>query len=84
MTLADKQGAKDRAEATFLKKERQLREGEKARAEYDSAAHAVDKNTARLKALRLAKEAADREAGIEVAPKMKKPKPVRISRSNLR
>jgi hypothetical protein len=86
MTLPRKpDAAKARAEATFQKKEDQRREGEKARAEYEAEARARDKNTARLKALRLAKEAADREAGIEVAPKEKaRPKPVRHPRSNLR
>jgi hypothetical protein len=75
--------AKAWAEATFQKKEDQRREGDNARAEYESEARARDENTARLRALRLAKEAADREAGIEVAPK-EKAKPVRNPRSNLR
>jgi hypothetical protein len=77
--------AKAQAEATFQKKEHQRREGEKARAEYESEARARDENTARLRALRLAKEAADRKAGIEVAAKEKaRPKLVRNPRSNLR
>ena len=45
MTLAEKQGVKARAEAIFLKKEQQLREGDKARAQYEFAAREVDKNT---------------------------------------
>jgi hypothetical protein len=86
MALPEKpNAAKAQAEATFQKKEDQRREGEKARAEYESEARARDENTARLRALRLAKEAADREAGIEVAAKEKaRPKPVRNPRSNLR
>jgi hypothetical protein len=44
--------AKARAEATFEKKEGQRREGEKARAEYESEARTRDENTARLRALR--------------------------------
>lgn len=86
MALPEKpDAAKVRAEATFQKKEDQRREGEMARAEYESEARERDENTARLRALRLAKEAADREAGIEIAPKQKaRPKPVRNPRSNLR
>jgi hypothetical protein len=75
--------AKVHAEASFRKKEQQLQDAQKARAEYQSAAHALDENTARLRALRLAKEAADREAGIAPAPKPKV-KRFRNPRSNLR
>ena len=86
MALPEKpDAAKARAEAIFQKKEDQRRAGEKARAEYAAEARARDENTARLRALRLAKEAADREAGIEATPKEKaRPKPVRNPRSNLR
>ncbi len=45
------------AEATFKKKERQAAEGRKAMAEYEAQALAVREKTARLRALRLAKEA---------------------------
>ena len=55
LTKADE--AKTRAEAIFKKKEHQAREGAKARAEYDAQAKAVAERTARLRALRLAKEA---------------------------
>ena len=72
-----------RAEANSHKKQQQLQDGEKARAEYRSAARALDENTARLRALRLAKEAADREAGITPAPK-RNMKRFRNPRSNLR
>ena len=49
--------------ATRLEKAQKLaREGEQARAEYDAAARAADVKIARLKALRLAKEAADEKA----------------------
>jgi hypothetical protein len=49
-----------RAEASFKKKEQQAREGNEARAEYEAANRDRDKNAARLRALRLAKEAANR------------------------
>jgi hypothetical protein len=52
--------ARDRAEASF-KKEQKAREGQKAMAEYEAAGAAVRAKTERLRALRLAKEAAERE-----------------------
>ena len=61
--MADKQieVVKARAEANFKKKEQQAREGDEARAEYEAASRERDKKTARLRTLRLAKEAAGRE-----------------------
>jgi hypothetical protein len=53
--------AMERAEASFKKEER-AREGAKAMREYEAESRAVYEKTARLKALRLAKEAADRAA----------------------
>ena len=50
--------AHDLAESAFKKKERQLREGEKAYAEYLAEQRRVQEKTARLRALRLAHEAA--------------------------
>ena len=50
-----------RAEALF-KKEKQLREGEKAMAEYQAAQQAIREKTVRLRALRLARVAAKRSA----------------------
>lgn len=49
--------AQERAEASFKKKEKQLEEGQKARAEYEANAQAVREKTARLRELRLAQEA---------------------------
>jgi hypothetical protein len=63
--------AKDRAKATFKKNERQAQEGVKAMAEYEAIGRAVDKKTARLRALRLGKEEADRQA--EAAKKSESP-----------
>jgi hypothetical protein len=54
--------AHDTAESSFKKRERRISEGRKAMAEHDAAARAVDANTARLKALRLARDAAAEEA----------------------
>jgi len=51
----------DRAEASFKKEER-AREGAKAMRDYEAEGRAVHEKTARLKALRLAKEAAEKEA----------------------
>ena len=49
----------DAAESSFKKRERRITEGRKAMAEHDAAARAVDANTARLRALRLARDAAE-------------------------
>ncbi len=50
----------DRAEASF-KKEQRAQDGAKAMAEYEAASVAAREKTARLKALRLAKEAAEKD-----------------------
>ena len=49
--------ARDRAEAAFKKKEQQLREGQQAMAEYQVACAVTREKTARLRALRLARDA---------------------------
>jgi len=48
--------ARQRAEESF-KQEEQARDGRKAMTEYEARARAIREKTARLKALRLAKEA---------------------------
>ena len=50
-----------RAEALF-KKEQQLREGQQAMAEYQAELRAMREKTARLRALRLARDAANQNA----------------------
>ena len=50
--------ARDRAEAIFKKKEERLREGQTAMAEYEAARLATHEKTARLRALRLARDLA--------------------------
>ena len=52
--------AKARAEASFKKEER-AKEGAKAMMEYQANSRLVREKTEKLKALRLAKEAADKE-----------------------
>jgi hypothetical protein len=52
------QRVRDRAEAAFRKKEQQQREGQQAMAEYEAARAATREKTARLRALRLARDAA--------------------------
>jgi hypothetical protein len=51
---------KRRAEAAFKRKEEQARDGANAWAEYEAKSRAMAKNMERLRALRLAKEAAAR------------------------
>jgi hypothetical protein len=61
MTLTAKSDeARARAEANF-KKEQRAKEGAKAMMEYQANGRLVREKTERLRALRLAKEAADRE-----------------------
>jgi hypothetical protein len=69
--------AHDVAESSFKKKERRLLEGQKAMAEHNAAVRSVDANTARLKALRLARDAAEalapaKPAKVSTAKKKKK------------
>jgi hypothetical protein len=49
----------ERAEAVFKKKQEKLREGQQAMAEYLADGRAVLEKTARLRALRLARDSAD-------------------------
>jgi hypothetical protein len=57
--MAEIAGAKTRAEASFKRKEEQAREGAKAWAEYQEQRRAEAEKTERLRAQRLAKEAAE-------------------------
>jgi hypothetical protein len=56
-----------RASALFNKKEEQQREGRKAMAEYEASQHAMREKTAKLRALRLARDAADKLAPKQVS-----------------
>jgi hypothetical protein len=53
--------ARARAEASFRKEER-VKEGAKAMTEYQTTGRMLREKTERLKALRLAKEAADKDS----------------------
>lgn len=59
--------AKAKAEATFKRRQEQARDGAIAMSEYLASQQAMRVKTERLKALRLAKEAADKQA-IEERP----------------
>jgi hypothetical protein len=65
----------ERAQAAFHKKEAQQREGAVAMAEYKAAGAAERAKTERLRALRLAREAADAEAAENAPPPVKAVKP---------
>jgi len=60
LTTRSNEAARARAEASFRKEER-AKEGAKAMMEYQTNARMVREKTERLKALRLAKETADKE-----------------------
>jgi hypothetical protein len=60
--------ARDRAEASFKKQEQRAREGAKAMADYEAEGRAMREKTARLKSLRMAKQAAGKEVVAEREP----------------
>jgi len=63
-TMGDEsKDARARAEAKFAKAEKAALEGARAKAQYDAEAQAVRDKTSRLRTARLAKEAAEIEAG---------------------
>src|ERR1700681_4769237 len=64
----------DRAEASFKKEER-AREGAKAMRDYEAESRAVREKTARLKALRLAKEATEKPPEPKKGSRQSKPRP---------
>ena len=64
-----------RTEASLKRKELQAREASKAMAEYEAASRALVEKTAKLRSLRLAREAAEAEArASKPAAKAKKAK----------
>ena len=62
--------ARARAEASF-KKEQQRQDGAIAMAEYEAQTQAIREKTTRLRALRLAKEAADKISDLNTKPTAK-------------
>jgi hypothetical protein len=67
-TLPNHSKERDEAEARFKKAQKATQEAKEARAHYESEARAIREKTARLKAIRLAKEAADLEARVDKKP----------------
>ena len=65
----------ERAQAAFHKKEAQQREGAIAMADYRAGEAAERAKTAKLRALRLAKEEADAKAAEKAPPPVKAEKP---------
>lgn len=59
--MTNAEAVRQRANASFKRKELQAREGVKAMADYEAEGRAVEEKTARLKALRLAKEEIGRQ-----------------------
>jgi hypothetical protein len=59
MTMPDHSMERDRAEARFKRAQKATQDAKEAWAHYESEARAVREKTARLKALRLARDAAD-------------------------
>jgi hypothetical protein len=74
--MAYGQKTRDEAESRFARSQRTAEEGKKALQEHEAEAARVNANTARLRALRLAKEAADRENPPPKPEKKTKKKPV--------
>jgi hypothetical protein len=68
--MSVQRSARDAAEAKFAARSLRHQEAQRATSEYEAENRRIAENTARLKALRLAKEAAESEAG----PKKPAPK----------
>lgn len=76
LTLTHSSNDRARAEAAFKKLQR-AQEGEKAKTEYEAETQSVREKTARLRALRLAKEAVDLALSAKKKPITASDKPVR-------
>jgi hypothetical protein len=61
--LASHSKERDQAEARFKKAQKAVQDAKEARTQYEADARAMREKTARLRALRLAKEATDLAAG---------------------
>jgi len=61
-----------KAEAQFHQTLKKAHDAKQAVSQYEAAARAVDEKTAKLRALRLAKEAAEAKAAAEKQPEIKK------------
>lgn len=70
---------RDEAEARFTRAQKAAEDSKKAMKEHEAEAARINANTARLRALRLAKEAADRENALpKPNRKTKKKTPVAV------
>ena len=68
MSIQSPSDAQKRAQAKFDKHEVKKREGDAAMSAYQAESRAIDARPAKLRAARLAKEAADREAAANAPP----------------
>jgi hypothetical protein len=66
--------ARDQAESRFARAQKAAEDSKKALKEHQAESARIDANTARLRALRLAKEAAERENPAPKPPAKKKTK----------
>jgi hypothetical protein len=73
--VPDQPTERDKAEARFKKAQKASQDAKEAWALHEREAQAVREKTARLKALRLAKEAADAKVAAEAKPVVAKKKP---------
>jgi hypothetical protein len=72
--LPEHSNERDQAEAKFKKVQKATHDAKEARAQYENDARAVREKTAKLRALRLAKEAADAQAEADNDPLAAKPR----------
>jgi hypothetical protein len=72
--LPDHSKERDEAESRFKQAQKAAQDAKEARAQYEAEARATREKTARLRALRLAKEAADLAAGADKKPAAAKKK----------
>jgi hypothetical protein len=70
--MASSKDHQAKAEAQFHQTLKKAHEAKQAVSQYEAAARAVDEKTAKLRALRLAKEAAEAKAAAEKQPEIKK------------
>jgi len=66
--MASSREERARAEEQFHRTIKKAHEAKQAVSQYEAATRATDEKTARLRSLRLAKEAADLAAGVEQKP----------------
>jgi hypothetical protein len=79
-----KTDARQLADTKFKKKEMQLLDGRMAMAEYEAARRATNENTARLRALRMARDAAAASVAAESAAVIRPKKAVARPKKNAR